>query len=56
MINKTETTNLCLHPETVRYIARWVRKLYIPASSVGDNLHIADCIEGMVEKEKHDDN
>jgi hypothetical protein len=36
-----------LDPETVRYIAKWVRSLYIPSSSIGDNLHIAACIEGM---------
>lgn len=41
-----------LDPKTVRYIAKWVRQLYIPASSIGDNLHIANCIEGMIPREE----
>lgn len=41
-----------LHHKTVSYIAKWIRQIYIPASSIGDNLHIADCIEGMVPRER----
>ena len=53
--SQTTFTARNMHPETVRYIAKWIRQLYIPASSIGDNLHIADCLESMIHQETTDE-
>lgn len=56
MDQKTVTTNFELHPPTVRYLAKWIRQLYIPASSIGDNLHIAQAIASMLKEEDRHEN